>query len=172
MKKLLSAPVVCSFFSVLCAVLLFIKLDISALFFEMTILHIFLIILSFEDIKEKMISDKYILCVLISSIIFRIISFELMNFLNGIITGLVIVLLIILIRKVFKQNIGLGDMKVLAALSISFGYAGMINVLFCSVIIAMVYGIVMMILKKKNKHSEIPFVPFVSLGCLLTVLSL
>lgn len=172
MKKLLNTPVICCFFSILYAVIYFIKLDISALFFEMTILQIFLVVLSIEDIKEKMISDKYILCVLVNSIIFRIILFDLMNFINGVITGMVIALMIVLVKKVFKQKIGMGDLKLLAALSITYGYAGMINVLFFSIIIAMLYGIVMMILKKKNKNSEIPFVPFVSLGCFLTVISI
>lgn len=170
MKKVFNMPVFCFFFSILTGIIYFLKLGISEQFFEFSIIQIFLIILSFEDLKTKMISDKFILCILVVSVVFRIISFGIVETLNGIMTATFIVLVILLIRKVFKQNIGIGDLKLLAVLSLSYGYAGMINVLFYSVIIAMLYSIVMIVLKKKNKHSEIAFVPFISVGCFLTIL--
>ncbi len=172
MKKLFT-PLVCQcLFSILCIVFLGLKLGAVFMFWEMALIHVFLVILSFEDIKDRMISDKYIICILLSAFLFRIIAFEWIKLLNGAITGAVIGSVILLIRKVFKQNIGMGDLKLLAVLSISFGYAGMVSVLFYSVVLALLYGIFMMVLKKKNKNSEIPFVPFITIGSLLTVIGI
>ena len=131
-----------------------------------------LIVLSIEDVKEYFISDRYIIAIAVAGLLFRIISLEFLQLLNGVISGTIIAMIIFALKKVFKQKIGNGDLKLLVAVSLSYGYAGMVNVLFFAVMIAAVYSIITLILKKKDKQSEIAFVPFITIGCILTILNL
>jgi leader peptidase (prepilin peptidase)/N-methyltransferase len=70
-----------------------------------------------------------------------------------------------LIRK--KDGIGMGDMKLLCATGILFGYQSLYQILMISVFSAFVYIIITMLINFKNKinlSNHIPFGPYIILG--------
>ena len=99
------------------------------------------------------------------------------NFLNSLVGGVagyLIIWMIIFIYKRLrnKEGMGLGDAKLLSAIGFWFGWISIPFILFFSSFIALVLAIPSLINKSKNLSSQIPFGPYLILGCLLYLLLL
>ena len=71
-----------------------------------------------------------------------------------------------------KEGMGLGDAKLLSAIGFWFGWISIPFILFFSSFIALVLAIPSLINKSKNLSSQIPFGPYLILGCILYLLLL
>ena len=71
-----------------------------------------------------------------------------------------------------KEGMGLGDAKLLSAIGFWFGWMSIPFILFFSSFIALVLAIPSLINKSKNLSSQIPFGPYLILGCVLYLLLL
>ena len=67
---------------------------------------------------------------------------------------------------------GLGDAKLLSALGFWFGWISIPFILFFSSIVALGFVIPSLINKSKTMSSQIPFGPYLVLGCILYLLLL
>ena len=67
---------------------------------------------------------------------------------------------------------GLGDAKLLSAIGFWFGWISIPFILFFSSFIALVLAIPSLINKSKNLSTQIPFGPYLILGCVLYLLLL
>tara|TARA_B100001989_G_scaffold72304_1_gene49371 strand:- start:191 stop:571 length:381 start_codon:yes stop_codon:yes gene_type:complete len=99
------------------------------------------------------------------------------NFLNSLVGGVagyLIIWMIIFIYKRLrnKEGMGLGDAKLLSAIGFWFGWMSIPFILFFSSFIALVLAIPSLINKSKNLSSQIPFGPYLILGCILYLLLL
>ncbi len=65
-----------------------------------------------------------------------------------------------LIAVLSKGGMGLGDVKLAAAIGANFGWKIGVTSLFLSVLLGAVTGIVLMLLRKKGRKDKIPFGPF------------
>ena len=97
------------------------------------------------------------------------------NFINSLIGGLLgygIIWLIIFFYKVLrnKEGMGLGDAKLLSVIGFWFGWIAIPFVIFTSSIVALFSVIPSLIKKTKNMSSQIPFGPFLILGCILYII--
>ena len=97
------------------------------------------------------------------------------NYVNSLIGGLFgysIIWLIIFFYKVLrnKEGMGLGDAKLLSVIGFWFGWIAIPFVIFSSSIIALFSVIPSLIKKNKTLSSEIPFGPFIILGCLAFII--
>ena len=97
------------------------------------------------------------------------------NFINSLIGGLFgygIIWLIIFFYKVLrnKEGMGLGDAKLLSVIGFWFGWIAIPFVIFISSIVALFSVIPSLIKKSKNMSSQIPFGPFIILGCILYII--
>lgn len=63
-----------------------------------------------------------------------------------------------------KGGVGAGDVKLYALVGAYFGFAGLINVMFYSLFIAAIVGIVLLVTKKAQKKTQLAMAPFVFLG--------
>ena len=72
------------------------------------------------------------------------------------------------VRK--KEGMGLGDAKLLSVIGFWFGWIAIPFVIFISSIVALFSVIPSLIKKKKNMSSQIPFGPFIILGCILYII--
>ena len=72
------------------------------------------------------------------------------------------------VRK--KEGMGLGDAKLLSVIGFWFGWMAIPFVIFISSIIALFSVIPSLIKKSKNMSSQIPFGPFIILGCILYII--
>ena len=96
------------------------------------------------------------------------------NYINSLIGGIFGYLIIWSIIYFYKQvrnkeGMGLGDAKLLSAIGFWFGWISIPFVLFLSSVIALLSVIPSLLKKSKSMSSQIPFGPFIILGCILYV---
>ena len=93
------------------------------------------------------------------------------NFIDSLIGGFlgyIIIWIVIFIYKKFrnKEGMGLGDAKLVSVIGFWFGWISIPFVIFFSSAIALIKVIPDLIKNKKNLSSEIPFGPYLIVGCL------
>ena len=145
------------------------------------ILTIFFVIIFFIDLKHFIIPNE-LTFPLMAIGFFK--SFDpnlnlyifpnILNSVAGGIAGYLIIWIIIFIYKKLrnKEGMGLGDAKLLSAIGFWFGWMSIPFVLFFSSFIALVLSIPSLMNKSKNLSSQIPFGPYLILGCLSYLLLL
>ena len=97
------------------------------------------------------------------------------NYINSIIGGFFgygIIWMIIFFYKVFrnKEGMGLGDAKLLAVIGFWFGWISVPFILFSSSVVALLSVMPSLLNKSKRLSSEIPFGPFIIIGCILYII--
>ena len=93
------------------------------------------------------------------------------SFLGGIIGYGIIWLIIFAYKKLRNQEgMGLGDAKLLAVIGFWFGWIAIPFVIFISSIVALVLVSPSLFNKSKKLSSEIPFGPYIIIGCVLYVI--
>ena len=102
-------------------------------------------------------------------------SFLFPNYINSLIGGVVGYLIIWLIIFAYKkiknkEGMGLGDAKLLSAIGFWFGWFSIPIVIFFSSIIALSSVIPSLINKTRNLSEQIPFGPFLIIGCVIFIL--
>jgi len=140
------------------------------------ILTIFFIIIFFIDLKYFIIPNELTYPLMIIGFIK---SFDpglnqniFPNFLNSLIGGmfgyLIIWSIIIFYKKIKnKEGMGLGDAKLMSVIGFWFGWISIPFILFISSIIALLMVIPSLIKRTKNMSTEIPFGPFIIIGCVV-----
>lgn len=76
---------------------------------------------------------------------------------------------LIIVHLVFKNSIGMGDIKLMMIMALYQGFYGVFGSIFFSMIGVCVLGIVLMIAKKKGRKDALPFAPAILIGTLLSV---
>ena len=154
-------------------------LSLTTLLF--VILSIFFIIIFFIDLKHFIIPNELTFPLmaigLLKSFDPNLNQYLFPNFLNSLVGGVagyLIIWMIIFIYKRLrnKEGMGLGDAKLLSAIGFWFGWISIPFILFFSSFIALVSAIPSLINKSKNLSSQIPFGPYLILGCILYLLLL
>ena len=141
-------------------------------------LSIFFIIIFFIDLKHFIIPNSITYPLMILGFLK---SFDpnlnslFPNYVNSLIGGLFgygIIWLIIFFYKVLrnKEGMGLGDAKLFSVIGFWFGWVAIPFVIFSSSIIALSSVIPSLLKKNKTLSSEIPFGPFIILGCLAFII--
>lgn len=87
------------------------------------------------------------------------------NRLFGAFIGILFVGLIILISR--GRGMGMGDLKLVAALGLIFGWPDVLLILFLAFIIGSIFVLPMLIRKQKGMKDAIPFGPFIIVGAVL-----
>lgn len=122
--------------------------------------------IAYIDIKKRVISMKLCLVIMIASFVFAFIRTD-VAFYNPVVTAVVGFFLAKLMCMLSKQQIGDGDVKLIAVYSGAYAFAQIISVLIYSFFSCLVAGLALVLLKKKNMKFEIPFAPFMVLGALI-----
>ena len=96
------------------------------------------------------------------------------NYINSLIGGFVgysiIWLIIYFYKKVRKkEGMGLGDAKLMAAIGFWFGWVSIPIVIFVSSFVALIFAVPSLIKKSLQMSSEIPFGPYIIIGCIIYV---
>lgn len=68
-----------------------------------------------------------------------------------------------------KGGIGMGDIKLMLVMGLFQGFYGVVGSLFCSLFVAFVYAIVVLILRKKTKKDSVAFAPAILIGTIISV---
>ena len=96
------------------------------------------------------------------------------NYFNSLLGGILgygIIWSIIFFYKLVrnKEGMGLGDAKLLAVIGFWFGWTAIPFVIFSSSIVALISVIPSLLNKSKKLSSEIPFGPYIIIGCILYI---
>lgn len=142
----------------------------SGLSFEMMLSIILisaLIIVSFTDIEHGIIPNVVVLPftaigLIINSIFIPQKWWVILAFAFG------AFLFMLIISLVYPKGMGMGDVK-LSLMAGSFLVEKIIPGLFIGFLAGSIYGIIMIILKKKKFRQTIPFGPFISSGCVIAL---
>lgn len=131
-----------------------------------------LIIISFIDFDHQIIPDQLVLFLLVISIfncIYRCIYLN-DNFLYYLGGAFAASGVLFILGLIIKDSIGGGDIKLMAAAGVFLGFKLILLALFIGAIYAAVYSIFIVLFKKANIKTVIPFGPFLSLGIATAVL--
>ena len=141
------------------------------------ILFLTFIIIFFIDLKHFIIPNSLTFSMMILGFIK---SFDqnlnslFPNYFNSLLGGILgygIIWLIIVFYKLVrnKEGMGLGDAKLLAVIGFWFGWIAIPFVIFSSSIIALISVTPSLLNKSKKLSSEIPFGPYIIIGCILYI---
>ena len=142
------------------------------------ILSIFFIIIFFIDLKHYIIPNEITFPLMLIGFVK---SFDpnlnqslFPNYINSLIGGLfgyAIIWLIIFFYKTLrnKEGMGLGDAKLIAVVGFWFGWFSIPFTIFISSVVALVYSIPSLMNKSRDLSTQIPFGPFIIIGCLIYV---
>ena len=142
------------------------------------ILTIFFIIIFFIDLKHYIIPNELTFPLMLIGFIK---SFDpnlnqslFPNYINSLIGGFFgysIIWLIIFFYKTLrkKEGMGLGDAKLIAVVGFWFGWFSIPFVIFISSMVALIFSIPSLIKKTRDMSTQIPFGPFIIIGCLIYV---
>ncbi|MBQ7014079.1 MAG: prepilin peptidase [Oscillospiraceae bacterium] len=87
--------------------------------------------------------------------------FAILASLLGMIFGVVIILICMFFSR---GGIGAGDVKLYGIIGLYFGVAGLINIMFHSILIAAIVAVIMLLSRKAKMKSSLPMAPFVFIG--------
>tara|TARA_Y100000780_G_scaffold211569_1_gene211193 strand:- start:65 stop:445 length:381 start_codon:yes stop_codon:yes gene_type:complete len=96
------------------------------------------------------------------------------NYINSLLGGIfgysIIWLIIIFYKKVRnKEGMGLGDAKLMAVVGFWFGWISIPFTIFISSVVALILVIPSLLKKTKDMSAQIPFGPYIIIGCILYV---
>ena len=111
-----------------------------------------------EDIKIKRIRLAVVNIFAILGIVFHII-YERITWLD-MLGGAAVGVLLLIIGYFSKEKIGYGDGLLFMATGIYLGFWNNLVLLWLSTSLAGIYGLILMLFKKRKRDSEIPLVPF------------
>ncbi len=152
------------------ALLLYCIYGVAGYYIQITDLIITLIIIATIDAKWKLIPNYLTLSVLISQIVAAFTFAETyVNILNLIIS-IIILLVLMLISKLSKEQIGMGDVKLITVVNLIYGLSFTVYSLIISMLIMLCVTLPMLAMKKVKLKSQIPFAPFYSIGVIVYII--
>ncbi len=140
------------------------------------ILTIFFVIIFFIDLKHFIIPNELTFPLMaigfLKSFDPNLNQYLFPNYINSLIGGVVGYLIIWFIIFAYKklrnkEGMGLGDAKLLSAMGFWFGWISIPFILFFSSFVALGFAIPSLMNKSKTMSSQIPFGPYLVLGCVL-----
>lgn len=127
------------------------------------LMSLWLLFCGWQDFKEKKISIVMLAAGSCLSVIFLAAGgISVTSRLLGLGTGL----LLLLLSKLLKGQIGLGDGIVICITGLCLGFRDNLGLFVFSLTIAAFMSLVLLLLKKAGKKDTIPFIPFIFLSYL------
>ena len=161
------------------------KYGINKSFFEnldlikYMILVPFLLLIFSIDLEHRIIPNRLTLLIfeigLIITFLYGISNINMAkNYILGMIVGAGIFFIILVLGKLFyqKESMGYGDVKLIGALGLYFGYMGIVEISIASFIIGALVSVVILIVRNlilKNKDEYVAFGPFIVISALLCI---
>lgn len=167
----------------------FLSLSYTLLAIGYTLVFITLLLITLIDIRLKLIPDEANIFLIILSIpiilfgqnefgltsgsflgpsaaIFSLRDNIWLNHLASLVFGALFFAALIFITR--GRGMGMGDLKLAAALGVVFGWPDIILITVLSFILGSIFGLPSLITKKMGLKSSLPFGPFIALGALTT----
>lgn len=149
------------------AIVIFCFWQVPGYYIQVIDMIIALICISIIDGKSHKIPNSTLITLLFSQIVAAfLIARTYLNIWNVLISVVVLVLLVF-VSKISKEQIGMGDVKLIVVINLIYGISFTAYSMILSLIIMLLYVIPFLIVKKINLKSQIPFAPFLTIGTTL-----
>ena len=156
-------PIICG----LIFEILFLRFGFTIILAKAIVMSAILIIISFIDLRHRIIPNFMVVIALVIGIIFSFIAkTSLIDTILGMICGGGILFLLALV----PNAMGGGDIKLMFAIGAFLGLNRTLWALLLAFIISSIISIVLILLKIKGPKDYIPFGPFLSLGSFISLL--
>lgn len=128
----------------------------------------FLLIITFHDIKERIIPFKWIIFgSLVGSTL--LINNPNLKIIEGCLGTIGVGSFLLIICKITKESLGTGDAYVFALISLLIGWKMAGTIFMLALLLSGIIGIVLYAFKKVNRKTTVPFMPFVMVVTLLII---
>lgn len=127
------------------------------------------------DLREQKIPNKLLLAALAIRIVIYVVEFCVSSAMafatlkDNILGAVVIGAFFLLLLLIFKNSIGMGDIKLFAIMGLYQGLWGAINSVFFSLMASFVLSIGLLITKKKGRKDTISFGPCILIGTIIAI---
>lgn len=157
-------------FTGLIYLMIYIKYGITLNALKYIILSSFFIIIGVIDFNTTDIYDITILIPGVIGIMFLAYEYHLGFSIKGHILGVITVLIFIGILVFILKGMASGDLEMYLIVAIYMGFSKTILVLFLSIIIGAIIGIILILCKVKKRKDYIPFGPYITIATIITIL--
>ncbi len=122
------------------------------------------IIASRVDVREYHIPDIYII---IPSVITLILATHggFMEIILQLVQGALVLIFFLLFRRMVKERFGLGDVKLIGASTLAFGFVGVCIEVIAASLAGIVWGLL-----PNHRGARIPFAPFLAIGMIISAI--
>jgi prepilin signal peptidase PulO-like enzyme (type II secretory pathway) len=138
--------------------------------FQFLIGFVIIILLVFSavfDLKYMILPDFSTIILII--IAFLGVVFDESNIIPYLLSALISAGFLLILNLITKgKGMGMGDVKLAIFMGLLLGYPKTILAFYVAFIVGAIYGLILMIFKKANKKSQVPFGPFLILGTFVT----
>lgn len=127
------------------------------------------------DFREQKIPNKLLVAALVIRLLIYIAEFissvplAVAILKDNILGAIVIGAFFLLLLLIFKNSIGMGDIKLFAVMGLYQGLWGAINSVFFSLMVSFVLSVGLLITKKKGRKDTISFGPCILLGTVIAI---
>lgn len=128
-----------------------------------------------KDIREKIISNQTVLVMLVCWLLTMLpqlavdIELGISRLTNAAIGFLIGGALFLLVYLISKNGLGGGDVKFMAVAGLYLGLNGILPAMLYGSILAALFGLALILLKKIGRKDAIPLAPFLYVGILITI---
>jgi len=147
-------------------ILAFLKFGPSIEAIYYSLLSSILLAIAVIDFEHKIIPNELVIAAFVFGIIFNILNG---GFLNSVIGFFAASTFLYIIALISKGGMGGGDIKMMAAFGFCIGWQNILLSLFIGAIIGSFVAIYLLVSKKGNKKTQIPFGPFLASGIYISV---
>ncbi len=128
-----------------------------------------LVVITAIDLEHQIIPDVISLPWILIGLVLSFFSLIPVSFISSFVGALLGGVIFFLVAYLSKGGMGGGDIKMIAMMGSFLGWQKMLLVIFSSSLMGSLLGIILMVLGKKGRKSEIPYGPFLALGGILSL---
>ena len=152
-------------------IMIYLKFGFTLDFFKFCLFASLLIVIGFIDFKTKYVYNSTVIFGVVSGIVFNmLIWIETKaipwNYIVGAFIGFGVIYLIVILT----HGMGEGDIDIALICGLFLGIKGIIITLFIAIVLGGIVSAVILILKFKDKKSEIAFGPYLAIGGVIACL--
>lgn len=148
-------------------------------FFKVELIFIITCIIAVTDLKLGIIPNVFSLLLFFIGVVFHCIDIFIINscdreiiwqiLIYNVISSIIVVIVLWILSAVTRSGMGFGDIKYLGAICFTGGITLLLISLMISLICSLVFGLIVVVLKKKKMKDTIPFGPFMLLGVITCI---
>lgn len=152
------------------SVLLLCVYELPGYYIQLADLMLTLIVIAVIDIKRRIIPDYVTISFLLAQLaaVFCVAQENISVW--NILVSAVILLVLILVSRLSKEQIGMGDVKLITAVNLIYGLPFTVYSLLLAMIAILFFAIPLLIMKKIKLKSQLPFAPFYLTGVLAYII--